>query len=146
MVSYTQPARRYKALESKEIAKVAACAASDKKAQDIILMDVSKILIITDYFLIMSGKTERQTKTVSAAIQEELKKSGILPIGKEGESEAKWILLDYGDVVIHIFRAQEREYYQLERLWKDVPVIRFEEGGEEAEPEISSYCSDQLNA
>jgi ribosome-associated protein len=108
-------------------------------------LGVGEVLIITDYFLIMSGNTERQSKTISAAVQEELEKSGIRPIGKEGESEGKWVLLDYGDVVVHIFRTQEREYYQLERLWKDVPTIKWDEEGEPHE-RLPSYYSDQLNA
>ncbi len=101
--------------------------------------------MITDYFIVLSGNTERQTKTISTAIQEELERSGIRPIGKEGEAGARWILLDYGDVVIHIFRAREREYYQLERLWKDVPTVKWDEEAEGPE-QFSSYYSDQLNA
>ena len=105
----------------------------DKKAQDILVLDIGKLLVITDCFIILSGKTSRQAKTISDAIQEELEKCGIKPIGKEGETEARWILLDYGDVVVHIFRAEEREYYQLERLWKDAPEIEWEEDHEESD-------------
>lgn len=77
--------------------------------------------------MICSGNTGRQVKTISDVIQEEFKKRGILPLGKEGETEARWILLDYGEVVIHILTAEEREYYQLERLWKDAPIVDWDE-------------------
>ncbi len=90
-------------------------------------LDMSKLLIITDCFVILSGKTTRQVKTISDAIQDELQKRGVRPMGKEGETEAKWILLDYGDMVVHIFTTEEREYYQLERLWKDAPEILWKE-------------------
>lgn len=96
-------------------------------------MDISKLLIITDCFVIISGNTTRQVKTISDAIQEKLQKQGVKAIGKEGETEAKWILLDYGNVVVHVFRTEEREYYQLERLWKDAPEIQWRDENGEAE-------------
>lgn len=88
---------------------------------------MSKLLVITDCFVICSGNTSRQVKKISDSIQEKLQKRGVAPIGKEGETEAKWILLDFGDVVIHIFTTEERNYYQLERLWKDALEIEWEE-------------------
>ncbi len=91
------------------------------------------MLVITDCFVICSGNTGRQVKTISDAIQEEFKKRGIAPLGKEGETEARWILLDYGEVVVHILTAEEREYYQLERLWKDAPIIVWDEEESEVE-------------
>jgi len=111
-----------------------------------LILDVSKVLVITDFFLILSGNTSRQVKTISDTIQEQLEKRDIRPIGKEGEAEAKWILLDYGEVVIHIFRVEEREYYQLERLWKDAPEIEWEEDNGGEGKQVSSSYSDQINA
>jgi len=107
--------------------------ACEKKAQDILVLDMSKLLIIVDCFVIISGNTTRQVKTLSDTIQEELAKRKVKPIGKEGETAAKWILLDYGDVVVHIFTKEEREYYQLERLWKDAPEVDWEENIESKE-------------
>ncbi|MBI4743544.1 MAG: ribosome silencing factor [Actinobacteria bacterium] len=112
-------------LKSIELAKLAVEAAIEKKAENIVVLDIGKILTITDYFVIMSGRNERQVKSISDAIQEKLKKEGIKPLSVEGEREARWILLDYLDVVVHVFVEQEREYYQLERLWKDAPLIEF---------------------
>ena len=99
-------------------------AAEDKKAQDILVLDVSKTLVIANYFVILSGKTTRQTKVISDDIRERLTKERIKPLGTEGEDSGRWILLDFSDVLVHIFTEEEREYYQLERLWKDVPRLQ----------------------
>lgn len=110
---------------SKKIANLIAQAAADKKAEDILILDIGKLLVITDYFVICSAQTERQVKSISDHIQERLIKHKIKPISIAGERDGRWILLDYADVVAHIFVTEEREFYELERLWKDAPQERF---------------------
>lgn len=112
-------------LGSRKLARLIAQLAEDKKAEDITVLDIGKLLVITDYFVICSGKTKRQVKTISETIQEELDKEGIRPLGTEGSREARWVLLDYGDVVVHVFLTEEREFYQLERLWRDAPRLNW---------------------
>jgi ribosome-associated protein len=104
----------------------AAEAAADKKAQDISILDVSKQLVITDYFVLCSGNTERQVKTIADAVERHLAEGfGAKPFRREGEREARWVLLDYVDFVVHVFHREDREYYDLERLWSDAPVLPF---------------------
>ena len=102
---------------------IAARAASDRKAEEIIALDVSEQLVLTDVFLIASGTSERQVSAIVDAVEEELHKVGVKPIRREGKSEARWVLLDFGDIVVHVQHAEDRVYYALERLWKDCPVI-----------------------
>ncbi|MCL5292329.1 MAG: ribosome silencing factor [Actinobacteria bacterium] len=90
---------------------------------------MGELLIITDFFVIASGNSDRQVRTIYESIEERLRSRGAKPIGVEGEREAKWIVLDYASVVIHIFLTEQREYYQLERLWRDAPRIDWEEPG-----------------
>ncbi|MPV36132.1 ribosome silencing factor [Georgenia subflava] len=108
---------------SRHLAVVAARAAADKKAQEIIALDVSERLVLTDVFLVVSAANERQVKSVVDAIDEALHKEGAKAVRKEGLSEARWVLMDYGDVVVHVQHEEDREYYALERLWKDCPVV-----------------------
>ena len=97
--------------------------ASDKKAADIRILDLRGIVGYTDYFVICSGNTERQTKAIHDGIHEELKKEhGLLPRRVEGDREARWILMDYLDAVVHIFTPQAREFYRLEQLWGEAPA------------------------
>ncbi len=117
----------------------AAQAASSKKAERIVILDVSELLVITDHFLICSGNNERQVRTIAEAVERGLlAEHSIKPFRREGQREGRWILLDYVDFVVHVFAPEERDYYDLERLWADAPVIRFEEGvtqgGEMDEP------------
>ena len=112
---------------SKRLAKLAAQAAAEKKAFDIQILDISNLLVITDYFVICSGTNIRQVRTISDFIREKLAKEKIRPLSVQGEREAKWVLLDYIDFVVHVFLEKEREYYQLERLWKDAPLVEWEE-------------------
>ena len=97
--------------------------ASDKKAGDIRILDLREIVSYTDYFVIASGNTERQAKAIHDAIHEALKKQhGLLPRQVEGDREARWILMDYLDCVVHIFTPAAREYYRLEQLWGEAPA------------------------
>ncbi|HEY3737251.1 MAG TPA: ribosome silencing factor [Jatrophihabitans sp.] len=111
--------------ESIDLALAAAHAASDKLATDIVLIDVSEQLAITDIFLIASGNNERQVEAVVDAVEEKLRASGAKPIRREGRRDDRWVLLDYGDIVVHVMHQEERVFYALERLWKDCPFIPF---------------------
>ncbi len=106
-----------------ELIRIAATAASDKLATDIIAYDVSDQLVITDAFLLCSASNDRQVRSVIEEIEEKLAKAGAKPVRREGEREGRWVLLDYLDVVIHVQHAEERVFYALERLWKDCPQI-----------------------
>jgi ribosome-associated protein len=106
----------------------AAEAAASKKAERIAILDISKQLVITDHFLICSGNTERQVRTISDEVERRILQSrDIRPIRREGERESRWIVLDYGDFIVHVFHREERDYYDLERLWADAEVVPFEE-------------------
>ena len=99
-----------------------AAIASDKKAIDIRVLDVREIVGYADFFVICSGNTERQTKAIHDGIYEELKRDGALPRRVEGERQARWILMDYLDAVVHIFTPDARAYYRLEQLWGEAPA------------------------
>jgi len=92
-----------------------------KKAQDLTILDVRNLSSFTDYFILCTGTSDRQVQAVCSAVQEYLKERGIRPLGIEGEKHGRWILMDYGDVVIHIFYETVRELYDLERLWSEAP-------------------------
>ena len=110
-----------------EMARIAAEAASDKLATDVIAYDVSEQLVITDVFLLCSASNDRQIRAVVDAIEEKLREAGTRPVRREGEREGRWVLLDYVDLVIHVQHAEERVFYALERLWKDCPLIELPE-------------------
>ncbi|MEU4221636.1 ribosome silencing factor [Actinoplanes sp. NPDC026623] len=112
---------------ARELALTAAQAAADKKAQDIVLIDVADQLYITDAFVIASAANERQVGSIVDAIEEALMglPEKAKPARREGERQGRWVLLDYIDVVIHIQHAEEREFYALDKLWKDCPTIEF---------------------
>ncbi len=101
----------------------AARAASEKKAGDIVAIDVSEKLAITDVFLILTGSNDRQVKAISDAVEEALDLIDVDPVRREGTQQGRWILLDYVDIVVHIQHEEERAFYDLERLWKDCPYI-----------------------
>jgi ribosome-associated protein len=110
-----------------ELTRAIAATASDRKAIDIVALDLREVAGYTDFFLICSGNTDRQTKAIHDAIHEELKKAhGILPRRVEGISQARWILMDYLDCVVHIFTPDMRDYYRLEQLWGDVPRLQLD--------------------
>ncbi|WP_422933374.1 ribosome silencing factor [Sinomonas sp. P47F7] len=106
-----------------ESAKVAAKAAADKLAENIVAVDVSERLAITDLFVIASASTERQVNSIVDNIEDELIKLDRRPVRREGRSEGRWVLLDYGDMVVHVMHDEDRAFYALERLWKDCPVV-----------------------
>jgi ribosome-associated protein len=116
-------------LDPTRLAELISGYASDVKAQDIIELDLRGVLGYTDYFVVCSGNTERQTKAIHDAILEGLKhEHGLLPRRVEGLREARWILMDYLDVVVHVFTPDTRDYYRLEQLWGDAPSRRYEPG------------------
>lgn len=106
-----------------ELAGIAAEAAAEKLATDIIAYDVSEQLVITDVFLLCSAANDRQVRAIVEEIEERLRRAGVRPARREGEREGRWVLLDYLDLVIHVQHAEERTYYALERLWKDCPRL-----------------------
>ena len=111
--------------EAIALAQVVAQAAADKLAQDIVLIDVSERLAITDVFVVATGTNERQVEAIVDAVEERARAAGAKPIRREGQRDGRWVLLDYGDVVVHIQHAETRVFYALERLWKDCPFLPF---------------------
>lgn len=110
--------------ESVRLLTVAARAAADKKASEIRAYDVSEAVGITDAYLLATGTNEPQVKAIVEEIEEKLREDGgHKPIRREGDKEGRWVLLDFGDIVIHVQHEEEREYYALERLWRDSPLI-----------------------
>lgn len=110
-------------LDSAQIAKAVVDAAADKKAADVILLDIRNVTTIADYFVICSGNNTRQIQTIADAVDEALKKQGTQMFQREGIAETGWVLLDFGDVIVHIFGPKEREYYRLERLWSEAKTV-----------------------
>jgi ribosome-associated protein len=110
-----------------ELAVAAAEAAADKLADEIIALDVSEQLVITDAFVVASADNDRQVRAVVDAVEERLRGLGANAVRREGLREARWVLLDFVDVVVHVQQNADREYYALERLWKDCPVIELPE-------------------
>ena len=108
---------------SLELAKTAALAADDKLATTVVGLDVSEQLALTDVFVIVSGSSERQVGSIVDEVEDKLREQGAKPIRREGERDGRWVLLDFGDIVVHVQHDDEREFYELERLWKDCPEI-----------------------
>ena len=111
--------------EAIALAQTAAQAAADKLASDIVLIDVSDRLAITDVFVVATGNNERQVEAIMDSVEEQLRLGGHKPIRREGQRDGRWVLLDYGDIVVHIQHSEQRIFYSLERLWKDCPFIPF---------------------
>lgn len=107
-------------------ATIAALAANSKLAANVAVIDVSERLVITDCFVVASGDNERQVRAIVDAVEEALQKEGVKPTRREGTSDAHWVLLDYVDFVVHVQLAEEREFYGLDRMWKDCPIIPVE--------------------
>jgi ribosome-associated protein len=108
---------------TREDALAAARAALDKQALDVVILDVHATLVITDLFVLATGTSDRQVRTVVDAIDEAMRARGRRPFRREGEEDRRWVLLDYVDLVVHVFAQEEREFYDLERLWGDAPRI-----------------------
>jgi len=124
------PRRTEGSEESRSVAVAAARAAAAKQAADVTILDVRGLIVITDYFVICSGSTERQVRTIVEEVEKALRGDDRRPVRREGETEARWVLLDYVDVVVHAFVEEEREYYDLERLWRDAPRVDWDEQGQ----------------
>jgi len=116
--------------DSRDLAVTAARAASSKQGEAIAVLDVSDLITITDYFVIVSAGSERQVKTISEEVIRAAKERGVRPVRQEGEAGTRWLLLDFVDFVVHVFHEEERDFYRLENLWRDAPVVEWEEGAE----------------
>jgi ribosome-associated protein len=112
---------------SREVAIAAARAAAAKQGTGLVILDVRDLIVITDYFVIATGTSDRQTRTIVEEVERSLRAEGTRPVRREGVTEGRWVLLDYVDVVVHVFAEEEREYYGLERLWRDAPRVEWEE-------------------
>ena len=110
-------------MEPRNLAKKIARIASDHKAEKIEVLDLRKLTSFTDYFVICTGNSDRQVKAIAGAIHADLKKDGRLPLGEEGIESGGWALIDYGDVVTHVFYREMRDHYKLESLWHDAPRV-----------------------
>ncbi len=132
-------------MTSKEHALIAAAAADSKKATDIVILQVGELILVTDYFVIATGQNDRQVSAIADEIEEKLlEKAGIKPFGREGEDDAQWILLDFGDIVVHVFQPETRELYRIESLWNDAPFVDVKEAGIE-DPEYSERIAKVLS-
>ncbi len=108
-----------------DLAQVAAQAAADKVARDIVIIDVSERLVITDCFVVVSAENERQVSAIVDEVELKLRERGVKPVRREGERDGRWVLLDFAEIVVHVQHVEERVFYSLERLWKDCPTIPF---------------------
>lgn len=108
---------------ARELVTIAAAAADSKQAEDLVALDVSGPLPLTDIFFLATGRNERNVVAIANEIEDKLIESGTKPIRREGRAEGRWVLLDFGDLVVHVFHEEDRMYYSLERLWKDCPTI-----------------------
>jgi ribosome-associated protein len=114
-------------LDSVQLAHRIVDLAADKQASDIVMLDIHDLTTIADYFVICSASSERQIGAITDGIMDTLDKDGISPLHSEGIGQSGWVLLDYGDVIVHIFTPQQRTYYNLEKLWEPaVPVLRIQ--------------------
>jgi ribosome-associated protein len=109
------------------MAVAAARAASEKQGDRIAVLDVRDLIVITDYFVIATGGSEPQVKTIVEEVERALRDLGMKPVRREGLEDRTWVLLDFVDVVVHVFAPEERDYYDLERLWADAPVLEWED-------------------
>jgi ribosome-associated protein len=113
-------------VQSKDMLAVAATAADSKGGEDLIALDVSQPLPLVDIFLLVTGRSERNVAAIADEVEDKLLEAGHRRLRREGRQESRWVLLDFGDLVVHVFHEQERVYYGLERLWKDCPVVPIE--------------------
>jgi len=110
-------------LQSIKLARQIVNTIADKKGSDIILLDIRSISLLADYFVICSGESERQIQAIVDEITERMKKDGVRPLHIEGDTPSGWVLMDYGDVIVHIFAPAVRSYYELEKLWSDASMV-----------------------
>lgn len=127
--------------ESLDLARTAALAANEKLATDIAVIEVSQLMPIVDYFVFASGDNERQVSAIVDEVEDALRELDAKPVRREGVRDARWVLLDYGDIVVHIMREKEREYYGLDRLWKDAPLVEIPELAEAARSDVADETS-----
>ena len=111
---------------ARELLTVVALAADSKQGEDLVALDVSGPLPLTDIFFLATGRNERNVQAIAGEIEDKMIEAGAKPLRREGRAEGRWILLDFGDVVAHVFHEEDRMYYSLERLWKDCPAIPLE--------------------
>ena len=109
--------------QSRDMLQIAAVAADSKGGEDLVALDVSEPLPLVDIFLLVTGRSERNVAAIADEVEEKLLEAGHKRLRREGRQESRWVLLDFGDLVVHVFHEQERVYYGLERLWKDCPVV-----------------------
>lgn len=109
--------------QTRELVQVAATAAEGKGGEDLVAIDVSEPLPLVDAFLLVSGRSERNVAAIADEIEDAMLERGVKRLRREGREQARWVLLDFGDLVVHVFHEEERTFYGLERLWKDCPVI-----------------------
>jgi len=108
---------------ARDLVRIAARAADSKQGEDLVALDVSGPLPLTDVFLLASGRNERNVLAIASEVEDKLNEAGVKTLRREGRAEGRWVLLDFGDLVVHVFHEEDRMYYSLERLWKDCPVI-----------------------
>ncbi|HWU59704.1 MAG TPA: ribosome silencing factor [Microbacteriaceae bacterium] len=111
---------------ARELLRLAAAAADSKSGEDLVALDVSEPLPLADIFLLVTGRSERNVIAIATEIEDVLNGAGTKTLRREGRADGRWILLDFGDLVVHVFHQEDRQYYGLERLWKDCPVVPFE--------------------
>jgi ribosome-associated protein len=111
---------------ARELLRLAAAAADSKSGEDLVALDVSEPLPLADIFLLVTGRSERNVVAIATEIEDVLNGAGTRTLRREGRSDGRWILLDFGDLVVHVFHQEDRQYYALERLWKDCLVVPFE--------------------
>jgi len=116
--------------DSQALARLAARTAASKQGGAVVILDVREVITITDYFVIVSGTSDRQVTTIAEEVVKELKAKGVRPVRTEGGLGARWVLVDFVDLVVHVFHEEEREFYRLENLWQDAPVVDWEAGAE----------------
>ncbi|MGC5328516.1 ribosome silencing factor [Brevibacillus sp. SYSU BS000544] len=110
-----------------DLAKLVVKAAEDKKADKVVVMDISKLSVIAEYFIICNGNNERQVQAIVTEIRDQAHKNGYNVKGIEGAEEGRWVLVDLGDVVVHVFHREERDFYNIERLWSDANIVTLTE-------------------
>ena len=116
--------------DSRETAVAAARAAAEKQAEDVVVLDVHELIVITDFFVLCTGSSDRQVKTVVDEVEKALRELERKPVRREGEQDRRWVLLDYVDVVVHVFAPEERDFYDLERLWLDAPRVEWRDAAD----------------